>query len=377
MNSNTGPDLHIVSFNVPWPANYGGVMDVFYRLRALSRAGLRIHLHCYTYGRPAAPELEPLCVEVRYYKRDMSPLRQFDRQPFIVSSRCNKELKDRLLQDRYPILLEGLHCCSLLEDDSLSDRIVMVRAHNIEADYYSRLAHSEHNLLRKAYLALDAAKLRRYEPMLQRAAAVFAISEADRQSLLRMGCRDVRLVTGGHPYDTVSSLMGRGDYALYHGQLSVAENIHAVEWLITNVFAGSPHRLVVAGLNPTAALCRLIECHPNVSLVDSPDDATMQRLVAEAQVNILYTDQPTGMKLKLLHALFCGRHCLVNGAMVAGTGLEGLCQVADTAEAMRETLNQLMHTDFDAQQIALRTDRLALYTTANAVRPMIELIQKN
>ena len=213
--------------------------------------------------------------------------------------------------------------------------------------------------------------------MLQRAAAVFAISEADRQSLLRMGCRDVRLVTGGHPYDTVSSLMGRGDYALYHGQLSVAENIHAVEWLITNVFAGSPHRLVAAGLNPTAALRRLIECHPNVSLVDSPDDATMQRLVAEAQVNILYTDQPTGMKLKLLHALFCGRHCLVNGAMVAGIGLEGLCQVADTAEAMRETLNQLMHTDFDAQQIALRTDRLAPYTTANAVRPMIELIQKN
>lgn len=377
MNSNTGPDLHIVSFNVPWPANYGGVMDVFYRLRALSHAGLRIHLHCYTYGRPAAPELEPLCVEVRYYKRDMSPLRQFDRRPFIVSSRCNKELKDRLLQDRYPILLEGLHCCSLLEDESLRDRIVMVRAHNVEADYYSRLARSERNPLRKAYLALDAAKLRRYEPVLQRAAAVFAISEADRQSLLRMGCHDVRLVTGGHPYDTVSSLVGRGDYALYHGQLSVAENIHAVEWLITNVFAGSPRRLVVAGLNPTAALCRLIECHPNVSLVDSPDDATMQRLVAEAQVNILYTDQPTGMKLKLLHALFCGRHCLVNGAMVAGTGLEGLCQVAATAEAMRETLNQLMHTDFDAQQIALRTDRLAPYTTANVVRPMIELIQKN
>ena len=101
MNSNTGPDLHIVSFNVPWPANYGGVMDVFYRLRALSRAGLRIHLHCYTYGRPEAPELEPLCVEVRYYKRDMSLLRQLDRRPFIVSSRCNKELKARLQQDRY------------------------------------------------------------------------------------------------------------------------------------------------------------------------------------------------------------------------------------------------------------------------------------
>ena len=374
MNSNTGPDLHIVSFNVPWPANYGGVMDVFYRLRALSHAGLRIHLHCYTYGRPVAPELEPLCVEVRYYKRDMSPLRQFDRHPFIVSSRCNKELKNKLLQDRYPILLEGLHCCSLLEDENLRDRIVMVRAHNVEADYYSRLARSERNPLRKAYLALDAAKLRRYEPVLQRAAAVFAISEADRQRFLQMGCHEVDLVTGGHPYDSVTSPVGRGDYTLYHGQLSVAENIHAVEWLITNVFADSPHRLVVAGLNPTASLRRLIGRHLNVSLIDSPDDATMQRLVAEAQVNILYTDQPTGMKLKLLHALFCGRHCLVNSAMVTGTGLEELCQVADTAEAMRNELNHLMQTDFDTQQVVLRTERLAPYTAANAVRPIVEQI---
>lgn len=367
-------DLHIVSFNVPWPANYGGVMDVFYRLRALSRAGLRIHLHCYTYGRAAAPELEALCAEVHYYRRDMSPLRHLDRRPFIVSSRCNKELKNRLLQDSYPILLEGLHCCSLLEDDRLlRGRTVMVRAHNIEADYYSRLSRSERHLLRRAYLALDAAKMKRYEPVLQRAAAVFAISEADRQGLLRMGCHDVRLVTGGHPYDQVTAPAGRGTYALYHGQLSVAENVRAVEWLITNVFNGSDHRLVVAGLNPAASLRRLVERCPNVSLVDSPDDDAMQRLVAEAQVNILRTDQPTGMKLKLLHALFCGRHCLVNSPMVVGTGLDDLCRVADTAEAMRTELNHLMQTDFTANDASLRADRLNPYITANAISPIVEL----
>lgn len=368
-------DLHIVSFNVPWPANYGGVMDVFYRLRALSRAGLRIHLHCYTYGRPAAPELEALCAEVHYYRRDMSPLRQLDSRPFIVSSRCNKELKKRLLQDRYPILLEGLHCCSLLEDESLlQGRTFMVRAHNIEADYYSRLARSERHLLRRAYLALDAAKIKRYEPIIQRAAAVFAISEADRQDLLQMGCREVRLVTGGHPYDQVTASAGRGDYALYHGQLSVAENIRAVEWLITNVFNGSDHRLVVAGLNPAASLRRLVERHPNVSLVDSPDDHAMQRLVADAQVNILRTDQPTGMKIKLLHALFCGRHCLVNSPMVAGTGLDDLCCVADSAEAMHSELNRLMHTDFTDADADRRVNRLSPYITANAVRPILDFV---
>lgn len=370
-------DLHIVSFNVPWPANYGGVMDVFYRLRALSRAGFRIHLHCYTYGRPEAQELEKYCVEVCYYRRDMSLLRQLDRRPFIVSSRCSKALKARLLQDRYPILLEGLHCCSLLEDDALlHDRRVMVRAHNVEADYYGRLARSESQLFRKAYLALDAAKLRRYEPVLRRAAAVFAISMADQQYFERMGCRNVMLVTGGHPYERVTSLPGRGDYALYHGQLSVAENIQAVEWLVDNVFASSPHRLVVAGMAPAESLRRRLSRCPNVRLVASPDDDMLDQLIAKAHLNILYTNQPTGMKLKLLHALYCGRHCLVNSDMVKGTGLGDLCTIADTAEAMRAELDRLMQTGFDEKQVAIRTERMATCSADNAVKPMIDFISR-
>ena len=28
--------LHIVSFNVPLPADYGGIIDVFYRLKSLA-----------------------------------------------------------------------------------------------------------------------------------------------------------------------------------------------------------------------------------------------------------------------------------------------------------------------------------------------------
>ena len=32
--------LHIVSFNVPWPADYGGVIDVNYRIKALWASGV-------------------------------------------------------------------------------------------------------------------------------------------------------------------------------------------------------------------------------------------------------------------------------------------------------------------------------------------------
>ncbi len=28
--------LHIISFDIPYPPNYGGVIDVFYKLKALA-----------------------------------------------------------------------------------------------------------------------------------------------------------------------------------------------------------------------------------------------------------------------------------------------------------------------------------------------------
>jgi hypothetical protein len=43
--------LHIVSFDVPFPANYGGVIDVFYKIKYLHEQGVEIYLHCFDYGR--------------------------------------------------------------------------------------------------------------------------------------------------------------------------------------------------------------------------------------------------------------------------------------------------------------------------------------
>lgn len=367
--------LHIVAFNVPLPANYGGVIDVFYRLKALAEHGVRIHLHCFDYGRGPAAELERWCEEVHYYRRDMSPLRMLDRRPFIVASRHSEELVQRLMADRYPILLEGLHCCLLLEDERLlRDRLVMVRAHNIEADYYGELAAAERRLGKRLYLKMEARKLRRYEPVLRKADAVLAISAADRKGLEAMGCGKVLLSSGMHPYGEVTSRPGRGDYALYHGNLAVAENYHAVEYLLDKVFEGSQVRLVVAGNEPPAWLRERVEGMGNVELVASPDDATMQRLVAEAQVCVMVTQQATGLKLKLLNSLYAGRFCLVNSAMVAGTGLEGLCTVADTPETMRAALERLMQENFGEAQLQVRREGLRAYGPQEGIKPILGLL---
>ena len=52
--------LHIISFDIPYPANYGGVIDVYYKAKALSEKGVKVHLHCFQYGRKPSMVLENL-----------------------------------------------------------------------------------------------------------------------------------------------------------------------------------------------------------------------------------------------------------------------------------------------------------------------------
>jgi hypothetical protein len=61
--------LHIICHDVPWPADYGGVVDLFYKIKTLHEEGVKIRLHCFDYGRGQQNELNKYCEEVNYYKR--------------------------------------------------------------------------------------------------------------------------------------------------------------------------------------------------------------------------------------------------------------------------------------------------------------------
>ena len=74
--------LHIVSFDVPYPANYGGVIDVFYKVKALSERGVKVHLHCFEYGRQPAECLEDICYSVNYYKIKNNATLLFTQPPY-------------------------------------------------------------------------------------------------------------------------------------------------------------------------------------------------------------------------------------------------------------------------------------------------------
>jgi len=108
--------LHIISLDVPYPADYGGVMDIFYKICSLHNAGIRIYLHCFSNGRPPQDELDQYCEEVFYYKRKNFFQALPFNIPFMVASRNNDALLNNLQKDNHPILLEGIQCSYLLHE---------------------------------------------------------------------------------------------------------------------------------------------------------------------------------------------------------------------------------------------------------------------
>lgn len=354
--NDTDYHLHVISFDVPYPANYGGVIDVFYRIKALSEAGVKVHLHCFEYGRGHAEVLDR-CHEVKYYKRDTSFWKQLSRDPYVVASRRSEALIKDLLKDDYPILCEGLHTTAILNDSRLEGRKVFVRAHNVEHDYYRLLADSEPTFWKRWFYRMEARKLRRYEPILKKAAGIFAITRQDADYFNQHYGKAV-LVPGFSALSRVCSETGRGDYVLYHGNLSVAENKKAAQWLVENVFSELDVPCVVAGLNPPDSLRKLCSRYPHVRLKANLHDAEMMDLIRNAQVNVMVTDQPTGLKLKLMNALYNGRFCLVNDDMVRGTDLGQLCLVAEEPEQFIGQIRRLMKEDFTEDDINERDEAL-------------------
>jgi len=351
--------LHIISFTIPFPPNYGGAIDVFFKIKALHSAGVKVHLHCFSYDRKPSPELEKYCQEVYYYPRKTALSSALTWKPYIVFSRRSDKLLEILQKDEFPILFEGLHSCYYLSHPALKNRIKIYRESNIEHLYYYHLSKAETNLPKKFYYILSSLKLRAFQGILSHASMMLTVSREDNEYLSgKFSWIPVEYLPSFHKDDEIKSLPGMGDFALYQGNLSVAENEKAAEYLVKEVFRETGIRFIIAGMNPSRTLEKLASQFPNVTLIPNPTDEEMCELISTAQVNILVTFQPTGLKLKLLNALFNGRYCLVNPGMFSGTELGELCEIGTNAQELRQKVEELMHQPFNEEGLYLRREKL-------------------
>ena len=348
--------LHIIALDIPYPANYGGLYDLFYKLPALQLQGVKIHLHCFSKDPLWQPELDKYCEDVFYYTRNTIYKGVASSLPYIVSSRINEELHLRLLKDDYPILMEGVHCTYITTDVRFTKRKKFVRIHNVEHQYYHQLFRFSHSIKKKIYYWLEAKKLKRYEKQLAKnATAYWAVSYKDSDYYKQiLGCKTIDYLSLYIPDWKVQMQEGLGTYCLYHGNLEIEENEYAVKWLLKNVFNHLEIPFVAAGKNPSKKIAALMKKNSSTCLVANPDETQMEDIIAKAHIHVLPSFNNTGIKIKLLNALFNGRHCVVNNEMVVGTPLAELCHVVNSAEDFRERISMLYHQKFTVEEKEFR-----------------------
>lgn len=369
--------LHIVCLDVPYPVDYGGVFDLFYKLRYLKEQGVKIILHCFEYGRGRQPELEKYCEQVFYYKRKRGVRSLSLTVPYMVQSRTDKQLIKNLSGDSHPVLLEGTHCTLPLWKNRLANRTVILRLHNIEADYYRQLVQNENSFFRKLYYRFESTLLDRYEPeIIKKAGLVIPVSEKDAMSLKEKvpgdKIKSLPVFTG---WNEVQSPEGSGAYCLYHGNLSVAENGAMALWLVQSIFNDLKIPLKIAGRRPSTRILTAVSAYPHIEIIADPDEIEMEKLIRNAQINLLPSFSSTGIKLKLLHAVFCGRHCITNRAMAAGTHLENVCTLAEDPPAFKAAVRVRMQQPVTKEMIIQRQQILEqYYNNSPNIRLLIQWI---
>lgn len=352
--------LHIIAFEVPYPVAHGGLFDIYYKLIALHEAGVKIHLHCFTNRTVHDQELHKYCVSINYYPRKKG-WRGFSLAvPYIVNSRRSAKLKRKLLQDNHPVLLEGVHSTYLLRDPAFASRKIILRLHNVEHEYYRTLYRYASSFFKRTYYLFESTLLKKYELQIaNRPSLILTVSQNDKEKYQnKFGANKIDLMPVFTGYNQVDTLPGTGCFCLYHGNLSIAENEKAALWLLREVFGETDTPLVIAGRNPSSTLVKEIEQYNNASLICNPSHDEMNDLIKKAQCHVLPSFNSTGVKLKLINALYNGRHCIVNTAAVTGTGTEKMCHVADSAETFRSAVLSLFTQPLTENEVAYRSEVL-------------------
>jgi len=369
--------LNIVAFDNPYPPVYGGVIDVFYKLVALSNKGIKIHLHIFTDSNLQIDQLKKFCEEIYIYKRKKGFINQFSLLPFIVKSRNSPLLNKRLLENNFPILFEGVHTTHPLICDYKLFKRSIIRHHNIEHEYYQGLFNSDKNILRKILFYVESFKLKLFLKKVQKSEYNIAISEDDAIKLKDNYFKNIYTIPPFHSFNSKATNINDQPFILYHGNLNVAENILAVDYLLKEIFIDKTLKYVVAGLNNNIEFKSKFTTYPNIEFIENPSNEKIEDLIKSARVIVLPTFQSTGIKLKLIDSLYKGNHVIANQQMAQGFPLSEIISIANKSDEIIDLVNEKMKNPLSNEEKNNRLIQLNRFfdNNNNAVR-IIDIINQ-
>ncbi len=369
--------LHVIVPALPYPPTRGVVIDTYFRLQALKAEGMDLHLHIFMEGsEEIAPEFYDLAYELHLYPLHKSFTGLNRPYPKAIHQRHHPDLLARLQLDDIPILFEGLASTYYLTHEDLRRRKCLVRLPRVEWKFEQGFTHFNRGLNLQQAQSREAKRWQKFESTLGVANHLLAMSESDKAYYDALG--SCSLIPPFHGHGKVSSPLGRGDYFLFHGDLSRPDVHAAAMFLIHQIFSDlSMIPLIIAGDHPGPNLISAVNEFEHITLKPEPGRGELSEMLHQAHGHVLPSFMAGPISHRLINALFMGRFVVVNPDMVEGTGLAFGTDLAQNPDEMKRLVFDLWHREFTEIDLAQRKAALGgrFRDQVNA-RKLIEILRQ-
>lgn len=365
--------LTVVAVEIPYPANHGGRIDIWRRVKALRALGVDVQLifwSKHSLGPATVAMIQSHVTEfhrLRYPEGKRGALRRlWDLQayPLEVTSRIVRGQQWQQLHQAVAafkpdvVMADHVHCGVVAEALSQSLLVPMiVRSHNIEHLHYRDMLAAAPNLKSKVRRFFSQNHFERFETgILQRCLAFYDISSVDLQFWRDRGFRNGHLLPPlielpELPADHAASLADSADQSPYDvvflGNLRTENNVTGVQWFLDRVLpllrAQKPDvRVLIAGSEPVDWIADACDRAANVTLLPDPPNALA--VYRSGRVCIDPVAVGRGVSMKSLDMLAAGRPIVSFGKGTSGLpeAVKGYFRVApEPAAFAREILDCL------------------------------------
>lgn len=364
-----------ISNLLPYPLDNGGKINCYTKLKALHQGGHTVDFICFKEkqeeNKDDVREVEKYCRSVKQF---FLPIVTADNKSYMMkkalvslftpyslgtykflSMELVRYLEELAKKEQYDCIYYNYLQQSIYAKYTSKlwpKAKVVIDEHNCETIIMRRSEEAASNPLMKLFLKLEASKLGRFEKKgLTSADHVIVLSDADYQSMREIAGKDFKhtIIPTGVPdfpvktnHDTGSDMLN----ILFIGTLTWAPNNLALLWFFKEVVPlleqdGKPYHLYVVGKNPSDAVKKFADDHPNVTITGYVP--SVEEYYDKCQLMVVPIFVGSGLRVKIIEAYS-------HGMPVVSTtiGAEGIqyqdgesILIADDGPAFVEQINKL------------------------------------
>lgn len=358
----------IVAHDFPYPPNHGGKVDMWNRIKALAKNGVKIFLITWSDRKISGDEKKELLkyvIDFIALPRSTSPLVMLHPNfPSFVAARLIKGSSYKKIVSRLQIfhpnivLLDGIAGTPCARNLANFFKIPLAyRSHNVEYEYARELYKAEKNWLYKLARFLNINKTLLLERQIRCCSDLtFDISEPDNNYWIgEKSMKEAIVIPPLMEFDMnhyIDNKFLQCDIdVLFVGNLFTPNNIYGLQWFLEKVSVKLENTSIVfAGAKPRQDLVELCKKY-SVKIIADPREVTPLYRKAKVLINPIW--HGSGINIKMIEMLYTGKPIVSTAIGVRGLNDNVLqfISVADDPLLFKEAILRNLSSTSSSEQI--------------------------